>query len=228
MRNDKNKTRHTARTADHRAFTLIELLVVIAIIAVLVAILLPALHSARNEGQAAKCLANIRSIGQGTSLYIDDQAGSKALPWYQFPAHGGTLASPGGTFGITLWTPWVFGGFKAPIGNPWDAHTTDCEQFPADIRPLNKFTSPGARGDETIELWVCPGDRTFTTAIIGEGGDPNESEELSSWQANGTSYSMNTRWAQGYTVPSGNFALGDFNPGDFPGRIAKHMDGGEA
>lgn len=57
-------------------FTLIELLVVIAIIAVLVSILLPALSNARAEGQRAKCLTNMRAIGQtGIAYSTDDPRG---------------------------------------------------------------------------------------------------------------------------------------------------------
>jgi prepilin-type N-terminal cleavage/methylation domain-containing protein/prepilin-type processing-associated H-X9-DG protein len=55
-----------------RAFTLIELLVVIAIIAVLVAILLPALGQARKAGKATSCLGNCRGIGQAFTLYNGD------------------------------------------------------------------------------------------------------------------------------------------------------------
>lgn len=55
-----------------RAFTLVELLVVIAIIALLVAILLPALANARKAARAAACLANLRSMGQGLTLYNSD------------------------------------------------------------------------------------------------------------------------------------------------------------
>jgi len=56
-----------------RGFTLVELLVVIAIIAVLMAILLPALGKAREQGRRAKCLANEREMTQGVLLYVGDQ-----------------------------------------------------------------------------------------------------------------------------------------------------------
>ena len=55
-----------------RAFTLIELLVVIAIIAVLVAILLPALGQARKAGKSTSCLGNGRGIGQALTMYTGD------------------------------------------------------------------------------------------------------------------------------------------------------------
>ena len=53
-------------------FTLIELLVVIAIIAILAAILMPALSSARERGKTAKCLANQKSIYALYALYTDN------------------------------------------------------------------------------------------------------------------------------------------------------------
>lgn len=57
------------------AFTLIELLVVISIIALLVAILLPTLASARESARRAICMSNLRQVGIGSSLYLSDFKG---------------------------------------------------------------------------------------------------------------------------------------------------------
>jgi len=56
-------------------FTLIEVLMVVAIIALLIGILLPALHQAREEAKTVRCQANLHSIGQAIQQYLNDYHG---------------------------------------------------------------------------------------------------------------------------------------------------------
>ncbi len=82
----------TNKKIDLHGFTLIELLVVVAIIAVLVAILLPALGRAREQARLIKCQANAKQIATALLMYTNDYNG------YLIPA-----ASPDGD----TWPIWI-------------------------------------------------------------------------------------------------------------------------
>jgi prepilin-type N-terminal cleavage/methylation domain-containing protein/prepilin-type processing-associated H-X9-DG protein len=69
----------TYRKTQSQGFTLIELLVVISIIAILAALLIPAISLARSKAQATQCLAHLRQVSLASMAYAEDNEGWYAL-----------------------------------------------------------------------------------------------------------------------------------------------------
>jgi prepilin-type N-terminal cleavage/methylation domain-containing protein/prepilin-type processing-associated H-X9-DG protein len=136
----------TMRNRKPAAFTLVELLVVIGIIALLIAILLPALSRARETANKTKCLSNLRMIGIAMVMYTTDNKG-------YFPAGAG----------LNVQFPEDFIYWQQP-STSWDptrfnANNPRSLDNGALVRYMGSHFNPAN--------WICPSDDVSTHHVLG-------------------------------------------------------------
>jgi prepilin-type processing-associated H-X9-DG protein/prepilin-type N-terminal cleavage/methylation domain-containing protein len=132
-----------------RAFSLVELLIVVAIMAVLVALLLPAVQQARESAQSAQCRSNLRQLGMALHQYVANSNTGLMI----------TTSEPPQDDGTTTTTMYWCGLTSKPDMPPDSAETLD---------PTKGPLYPYFEGNTKIER--CPSVPEYVQGRFGQGG----------------------------------------------------------
>ena len=140
-----------------RGFTLIELLVVIAIIAILAAMLLPALAKAKARAQEAACLSNLKQWGLADTMYVDDN--NQTFPYPRFQVSGVDADEPS-------WL--VINGYhNNPGSSQSDFVYFNCLPPYVANKPLYVWAFDSITFFNSKSIFACP-------TVLSQGIDPND------------------------------------------------------
>jgi prepilin-type N-terminal cleavage/methylation domain-containing protein len=149
------------------AFTLIELLVVISIVAVMIAILLPALQNARAAARTSMCLSNLRQISIAQNAYAGDMHGHFTIKEVWFPPLGlpGITSANWSNFRYNWPERLTIGNYMQPrLGN-------------------SRYATSYPNLSSSASTFVCPDGRTYAEGVLQNTASTFRGYGVSRWAA---------------------------------------------
>ncbi|QDU57564.1 DUF1559 family PulG-like putative transporter [Aeoliella mucimassa] len=160
---------HDGRNGSPAGFTLVELLVVIAIIGILVALLLPAVQSAREAARRAQCQSNLRNISLAVLNY--ESANGHLPAAMEFPNVVDGLISPSIQSNTNFGESWVISILPYMENQPLFDSLTLRDDSTGEVVPMKSAVNLQQRGTE-IPVMLCPSDSgNNRTLYIGHEGN---------------------------------------------------------